>query len=147
MIKVTLLLALFALTLCNSEPHEEIQLQGKREFNKCINEMGIDATLEIRDILDYIKNEKNILKVISKVELAIKKGYKGFEDCYSQLLARQNITFNWDKIIKCLTKAGPTAKSVLRLIKAIRAKDYATAKSLIPELIRNGCQLVIDCLK
>lgn len=147
MIKVTLLIALFALTLCNSEPYEEIELQGKNEFARCIRGMGIEATLEVREILDYIKKEPNMLKVIERVEEGIKKGYKGFEDCLLQLFARQNISFNWDKIINCLTKAGPTAKSVVRLIQAIRAKDYATAKSLIPELIRNGCQLVIDCLK
>lgn len=147
MFKVTLLIALFAFTFCSYAPYDGIKLQGKNEFVQCVNDLGIEMTLEIRNILERIKDENDFIKLIGEIQEYIKKGYQGFGQCYRRLFAPENLlTFNWDRLINCLTKAGPTAKSVVRLIQAIRAKDYATAKSLIPELIRNGCQLVIDCL-
>lgn len=53
---------------------------------------------------------------------------------------------DWTKILACLKEAQPLFPEVVKIINAIKEKDYATAMSIAISLIAKGSEVVKKCL-
>lgn len=53
---------------------------------------------------------------------------------------------DWTKIMACLKEAQPLFPEVIKLINAIKEKDFATAMALAIELFTKGSEVVKKCL-
>ena len=55
-------------------------------------------------------------------------------------------TIDWTKILACLKEAQPLFPEVVKLINAIKEKDYGTAMTLAIQLLAKGSEVVKKCL-
>ena len=53
---------------------------------------------------------------------------------------------DWTKILACLKEAQPLYPEVIKIINAIKAKDFATAMTLAIALFTKGSEVVKKCL-
>lgn len=98
----------------------------------------------VPEVMELIKRiEKgDYIKAMTLIYELIEKGITIVQECFGQ-----ELNWDWDALLQCILKAEPLAKDILELIAAIQNGDYAKATEIVFQVIKDGSEIIIQCLK